>query len=88
MNLKQKTGFRFKQETGSTLWQMNCYDHVLRVDKEAYCVAGYIWMNPVRKGLCKNFEDYPFPEPFTRTWKNSAIENVWTPPRVKSQMPA
>jgi putative transposase len=70
--LKQKTAFSFKRETGSRLWQKNYYDHVLRTNEEANHVAGYIWMNPVRKGLCKNFEDYPFSRIF-----HAAVENFF-----------
>jgi putative transposase len=87
-SLKQKSGYVYQKELGLRLWQKNYYDHVLRSSEESNNFAAYIWMNPVRKGLCKNFEDYPFSGPFTRCWKNSPHAEVWTPPWKKSQMPA
>src|SRR6266704_5083306 len=35
-------------------------------------VAWYIWMNPVRKGLCAHAQDYPFSGSFTMDWKGAA----------------
>jgi REP element-mobilizing transposase RayT len=87
-SLKQKSAYVYQQENGGRLWQKNYYDHVLRSSEESNDFAAYIWMNPVRKGLCKNFEDYPFSGSFTRPWKNSSHVAVWTPPWKKSQMPA
>ncbi len=87
-SLKQKTGFSFQKETGSRLWQKNYYDHVLRANEEANRVAGYIWMNPVRKGLCKSFEDYLFSGSFTRPWKDLPQGEGWTPPWKEGRMSA
>jgi putative transposase len=87
-SFKQKTAYEYQQETGVRLWQRNYYDHVLRMHEESNHVAAYIWMNPVRKGLCKNFEEYPFSGSFTRAWKTSSSSVAWTPPWKKSQMPA
>jgi len=44
-------------------------------------VAAYIWMNPVRKGLCKNFEEYSFFGVPSRGLGESleALE-IWMPP--------
>ena len=53
-SLKQKTGYVYQQEAGVRLWQKNYYDHILRANEKSNDVAAYIWMNPVRKGLCKN----------------------------------
>ncbi|HXP81637.1 MAG TPA: transposase [Verrucomicrobiae bacterium] len=87
-SFKQKTGFTYQQETGMRLWQKNYYDHVLRANEESKHVAAYIWMNPVRKGLCKNFEEYPFSGSFLRPWKTAATVGDWTPPWKQRQMPA
>jgi len=87
-SFKQKTGFAYQQETGARPWQRNYYDHVLRAGEKSNDVAAYIWMNPIRKGLCKNFEEFPFSGSFTRPWKRSANVGDWTPPCKKSQMPA
>jgi putative transposase len=87
-SLKQKTAYVYQQETSVRLWQKNYYDHVLRANEESNHVAAYIWMNPVRKGLCKNFAEYPFSGSFTRPWKTSPIVGGWSPPWKQRQMPA
>jgi putative transposase len=87
-SFKQKTAYVYQQETGVRLWQKNYYDQVLRTSEKSNEVAAYIWMNPVRKGLCKNFEEYPFSGSFTRPWKTSPYAGAWAPPWKKRQMPA
>jgi putative transposase len=87
-SFKQKTGYAYQQETGVRLWQKNYYDHVLRANEISNHVAAYIWMNPVRKGLCKNFDEYPFSGSFLRPWKNAAMVAAWTPHWKQRQMPA
>jgi len=87
-SFKQKTAYAYQQETGARLWQKNYYDHVLRASEKSNEVAAYIWMNPVRKGLCKNFVEYPFSGSFTRPWKTSPYAGAWAPPWKKRQMPA
>jgi putative transposase len=87
-SFKQKTAHLYQRETGVRLWQKNYYDHVLRANEGSNHVAAYIWMNPVRKGLCKNFEEYPFSGSFIRPWKTSTKVADWTPPWKQRQMPA
>jgi putative transposase len=72
-SFKQKTGYSYQRGTGVRLWQKNYYDHVLRANEESNQVAAYIWLNPVRKGLCKNFEEYPFSGSFLRPWKTTTM---------------
>ena len=62
---------------------MSFYDHILR-DKDAPAdVAWYIWLNPVRAGLVKKAEEYPYSGPFVRDWDaGEAPEKAWAPPRV------
>jgi len=57
---KQATGYRFKERTGTTLWQRSFYDHVLRSEEDMDQVAEYIWNNPVRAGLVQDRDSYPF----------------------------
>jgi putative transposase len=87
-SFKQKTAYSYQKKHGLKLWQKNFYDHILRPNESPAHVAAYIWMNPVRKGLCKNFEEYPFSGSFTRPWKNSMGADFWVPPWKKPQMPA
>lgn len=87
-SLKQRTAYIYQQETGVRLWQKNYYDHALRAQEKSNNVAAYIWLNPVRKGLCKNYQEYPFSGSFTRPWKTSPCDADWTPPWKQCQMPA
>ena len=51
----------FWQQGGKgKLWQRGFYDHVLRKEEAIKDVAVYILNNPVRKGLTRNFKDYPY----------------------------
>ncbi|MBI2482715.1 transposase [Candidatus Uhrbacteria bacterium] len=42
------------------IWQRSFYDHFLRLDEDIEAVCRYIWMNPVRKGICAAPELYPY----------------------------
>lgn len=79
--LKQKTGFEYKQKTGKQLWQKKSYDRVLRSGESPESVAWYIWMNPVRRGLCRKAEEYDFSGSFTeaKARLNPPMQ-LWTPP--------
>jgi putative transposase len=79
--LKQNTGFAYQQERGRRLWQPRYYDHVLRKPEDTEAVAWYIWLNPVRKGLCSAPQDYPLSGSLTLEWKQRcAPEHAWSPP--------
>ena len=79
---KQISAYRFKQRAGQRLWQHKPYDHILRPHERWEAVAYYIWMNPVRKGLCKRAEDWPFSGSDTVDWRRvlSPPEQLWVPP--------
>jgi len=57
---KQISGYRFKKDHGSQLWQKGYYDHVVRDDEDVIEAARYILNNPVRKGLVTDFWQYPY----------------------------
>jgi putative transposase len=57
---KQRSGFEYKQRTGSRLWQDSFHDHVLRDDEASLAVAAYIVGNPIAAGLCADIRTYPF----------------------------
>jgi REP element-mobilizing transposase RayT len=57
---KQKINYHFKNIEGNPLWQKDYYEHVLRRDENTIQVIKYILDNPVRKGMVKDFRDYPF----------------------------
>jgi putative transposase len=84
---KQRSAFAFKQSTGKKLWQHKPYDHILRPNERWEGVAYYIWMNPVRKGLCARPEDWPHSGSQTMDWKSMLTppEELWVPPWKKGR---
>jgi putative transposase len=80
-DLKRKTGFAYKQDTRQQLWQKKSYDHALRASDPPDLVAWYIWMNPVRAGLCIGVNDYPWSGSLTGPGPRSAPpQQTWSPP--------
>jgi|ERR1700739_1789161 len=57
---KHKTTFHFRAKTGKTIWQISFFDHILRTAEELSKTAEYILSNPVRAGLVKRAQDYPY----------------------------
>jgi len=78
---KQETGYEFKSRFQKQLWQRSFYDHALRPDDGLDSIAAYIWMNPVRQGLCDLPGDYPFSGSLTMQWKQApGTQDCWMPP--------
>jgi putative transposase len=67
--VKQISGFRLKQMTGASPWQVSYYDHILRKEEAIIDVSRYIWDNPVKEGLVTNWLDYPFSGPKELMWE-------------------
>ena len=83
--LKTKTSAPFNRKTAKPLWQKKFYDHILRQNDSPDDVAWYIWMNPVRAGLCDQPEEYPFLGSFTgMAPKPSTLHAPWIPPWKKN----
>jgi REP element-mobilizing transposase RayT len=86
-SFKQETAFEFSRWAHRGLWQFKYYDRILRGSDSPDRVAWYIWLNPVRQGLCKAPLEYPFLGTFTeigaRLLKGSAALE-WTPPWKKT----
>ena len=57
---KQRTGFWLSRNFSHVRWQKDFYDHILRSDESIEKHMLYILNNPARKGLVKNWKDYPF----------------------------
>jgi REP-associated tyrosine transposase len=57
---KQRSGWRYKRKRGQPLWQEGYHERVLRADEDSPAVARYILGNPLRAGLVRAVEDYPF----------------------------
>jgi REP element-mobilizing transposase RayT len=89
-SFKQATAIEFARRTRRRLWQTKYYDHILRGPDSADRVAWYIWMNPVRKGLCREPKAYRFLGSFTeignRILKGAAAPE-WIPAWKKAAVP-
>lgn len=80
---KQETAFEFARRAHRRLWQFKYFDRVLRASDSADRVAWYIWLNPVRKGLCLTLADYPFLGSFSELGKKLLRKSdvaEWIPP--------
>jgi REP-associated tyrosine transposase len=87
-NLKQKTDHEYRVRFHRDLWQKKFYDRILRKNDSVNRVAGYIWMNPVRKGMCADPREYPYSGSFAVDWKKDfAPIETWVPP-WKEEAPA
>lgn len=66
--LNQVAGFKsftttqiwWKQGGNGPLWQRSSYDRVIRYNQSIQHAASYILDNPVRKGLVKQWQNYPY----------------------------
>ena len=82
-SLKQETAIVFAKREPRRLWQRKYYDRILRREDAVEQVAWYIWMNPVRRGLCETPSGYPFLGSFTEIGNKTLISGShepWTPP--------
>jgi putative transposase len=78
--LKQTSSREYSCESGASLWQKKFYDHILRPKDSPDAVSWYIWMNPVRKGLCSQLNEYPYSGSLTGQWQLKAQpQNQWIP---------
>ncbi len=62
-NLKKYTGREANKvlgRTGNPFWDEEYYDHIVRNDAEFHRIEQYIMMNPVKAGLVKKPEDWPW----------------------------
>ena len=78
---KVASAARFQRELGRDIWQRSFYDHVLRPRESLDPFAWYIWMNPVREGLCQDPHEYPWSGSATMKWMQAETPaQNWTPP--------
>ena len=78
---KQRTGFGYHQLHQKQLWQTRFYDQILRSPDALEDAACYIWLNPVRKGLCAKPSLYPLSGSQTMQWMNyQSPTTKWRPP--------
>lgn len=86
---KQETGFAYRKRFNRRLWQPRYYDHILRKPADSETVAWYIWLNPVRRGLCSAPQEYALSGSFTlANWRDRRVPAVsWLPPWKPDKMP-
>lgn len=84
---KQASSRKYSRESGVPLWQKKFYDHSLRPKDSPDAVSWYIWMNPVRKGLCSQPDQYPYSGSFTGQWESDPQpQTQWTPAWKKDRL--
>jgi putative transposase len=81
-SVKQRSGFAFRRRHGDRLWQHRVNDHILRPNERWEAVAWYIWMNPVRQGLCARPQEWAMSGSLTMDWRKMVTppEERWVPP--------
>ena len=57
---KQFSGYHYQRAFNERLWQRYGYEHVLRPSEDVFGVARYILENPIRAGLVRSAQDYPY----------------------------
>jgi len=65
--IKQSSGFYYKRQFGTSLWQRYGFERVVRDSEQTFVVARYILANPVRAGLARTIDEYPFLGSFVYT---------------------
>jgi REP element-mobilizing transposase RayT len=81
-NWKQRAGYQHKQRTRTSLWQESYFDHVLRDDEELNRAVRYVLENPVRKGLVRAFDEYPFSG--SDVFSKDELKEFWSLDRAKA----
>jgi putative transposase len=89
-SFKKITSFEFEERIGAILWQKKFYDRILRPSDSVTPIAAYIWMNPVRAGLCDDPKSYRFSGSLVLDWAAVNISaRQWVPPwKQNSKSPA
>jgi REP-associated tyrosine transposase len=78
---KQLSGFYYSRTYGRQRWQRYGYERVLRAGDDTLGVAKYILENPVRGGLVKSSQDYPFSGSARYSVQESLEAVSWKGPR-------
>lgn len=72
-DFKQKTTFRLRQAGGEFGWQKDFYDHIVRANEDYGAQVRYLLRNPVRRGLCQRWQDWPHKGVLGQTWEQLAV---------------
>ena len=72
-DFKQKTAFRIRQKQIHFEWQKDFYDHIVRAVEDYGAQVRYMLRNPVRRGLCEHWPDWPHKGVLGQTWEQLAV---------------
>jgi putative transposase len=72
-DFKQKTTFRLRKGRHAFGWQKDFYDHIVRKNEDYGAQVRYLLRNPVRRGLCEHWQDWPHKGVLGQTWEQLAI---------------
>jgi putative transposase len=64
---KQYSGYYYSKAFRNRLWQRYGFERILRNDEATMAIARYTLENPLRAGLVRRVEDYPFVGSATNT---------------------
>ena len=66
------------------LWQKGFYDHILRDGESIDAASWYAFLNPVRAGLVRRAEEWPYSGSFVFAWPNvPLVSTPFVPPWKK-----
>ena len=85
---KQRTELQFYAKHGREFWRKKFYDRILRPKDSPEGMATYIWMNPVRQGLCRSAVEYPHSGSSVVDWEEIARVTEPSVPDWKKMSPA
>jgi len=71
-DFKQKTTCRLRQAGSEFGWQKDFYDHIIRANEDYGAQVRYLLRNPVRRGLCEHWQDWPHKGVLGQTWDQLA----------------
>ncbi len=57
---KQYAGYAHSQQVGGRFWQPGWHDRLLRKSDDFVTVIRYVLQNPIRAGLAREVQQYPF----------------------------
>ena len=79
---KQRAAFLMRSQRPGRLWQKGYFERVLRDGDDTFNVARYIVQNPVRAGLVRSPDVYPFTGGSSILTKEQLIGScIWNPER-------
>lgn len=73
---KQKATFQARKAGYSFAWQKDFYDHLIRASEDYGAQVRYLLRNPVRRGLCERWQDWPYKGVLGQTWEQLAATIV------------